>query len=289
MSIIEPVIRPPAEAESFLLQVTLGCSANNCSFCGAYMNKPFRVKSEHEILEDIEYNKRRYPDTRRVFLMDGDALVLSNKRLVPILQHLQLSFPKLNRVASYANAFNLTNRSDSELEELYQHKLRLIYLGLESGNQAILDFCRKKASVSEMVGAVQRAQKAGVKSSVMVLLGLGGRKYSAEHIRDTITALNKMQPRYLSFLSVVLIPGTELFRAAKKNKFEELGPLELLLEAREIIKGLELTQTVFRSDHASNYLSLEGRFPADKDRLLFIINQAIDGQLKLKPDFLRGL
>ncbi len=289
MPIIEPAIRPPAEADSFLLQVTLGCSSDSCSFCGAYKNKPFSVKDPKEITTDINWYARRYPGTRRVFLMDGDALVLANSKLVPILEELDRAFPRLTRISSYANGSNITRKDDHDLEELYNHKLSLIYMGLESGSQAVLDRCGKSSSVEEMIEAVNRADKARIKSSVIVLLGLGGRKYSAEHISGTVAALNRMQPRYLSFLSLMVIPGTPLAKEVKRGDFEELSPAELLKESYGIIKGLELNKTIFRSDHASNHLPLGGVFPKDKSALLNILESAIGGRIKLKPEILRGL
>lgn len=289
MPIIEPVIRPPAEADSFLLQVTTGCTANSCTFCGAYLDKPFRVKSMVEIAADIKAEKRSNPETRRVFLMDGDSLAVNNAKMLPILELLNNSFPKLNRIASYANGYNITVRSDQELRQLYDHKLRLLYIGLESGSQAILDRCRKRATAAEMIETVHRAEHAGIKSSVIVLLGLGGRKDSRLHVRETIKALNQMQPRYLSFLSLMLIPGTPLYQDAKTGEFEELNSWELLMETQEIIAGLELDRTIFRCDHASNYLPLEGRFPADKEKLVKILEAALQGQVRLKPEFMRGL
>ncbi len=289
MTIIEPVIRPPAEAGSFLLQVTTGCSGNQCTFCGAYMHKPFGVMSYEEIAADIEKGSGKYPQTRRVFLLDGDALVVNNDRLLPVLKKLDEAFPKLSRISSYANGYNITHRSDEELRELYEHKLRLIYMGLESGNEDILNRCRKPSSAEEMIEAVKRAGEAGIKSSVIVLLGLGGREYAAEHVRDTIKALNRMQPRYLSFLSLMLIPGTPLYEEAKKGEFKELSPAELLQQTRDIIEGLELEKTIFRCNHASNYLALEGRFPQDKEKLLNTLTSAISGKLGLRPDIFRGL
>ncbi len=289
MPIIEPVIRPPAEADSFLLQVTTGCTANCCTYCGAYMDKPFRVKDLAEIIADIKEEKRLNPETRRVFLMDGDALAVNNSKILPIMDVLNNSFPKLNRIASYANGYNITGRSEQELQQLYDHKLRLLYIGLESGSQTILDRCRKRATVAEMIEAVRRAEQAGIKSSVIVLLGLGGRRDSRLHVRETITALNQMQPRYLSFLSLMLIPGTPLYQDAKTGGFEELNSVELLEETQGIIAGLELERTIFRCDHASNYLPLEGRFPADKEKLLRILDEALRGRVRLKPEFMRGL
>jgi radical SAM superfamily enzyme YgiQ (UPF0313 family) len=170
--------------------------------------------------------------------MDGDVLVLSNYRLVPILEELNGTFPRLSRIAAYANGCNITRKNDAELAELYRHKLSLIYMGLESGSQKVLERCRKSSTVEEMVAAVRRSDQAGIKSSVIVLLGLGGRRYSAEHVRQTIAALNRMQPRYLSFLSLMVIPGTPLAEERGRGEFEELSPAELLQESYDIIAGL---------------------------------------------------
>ncbi|MFH1459477.1 MAG: radical SAM protein [Candidatus Omnitrophota bacterium] len=289
MPIIEPVIRPPSEADSFLLQITTGCSSNYCTFCGAYYKKPFTVKNQQEISGDIKQWAENYPQTRRVFLLDGDALVVSNHKLIPVLEELKESFPDLARISSYANGYNITQRTDDELKELYDRKLKLIYLGLESGSQEILDSCRKKSTRDEMITAVQRAQNIGIKASVIILLGLGGRKNFKEHIDQTIIALNKMQPRFLSFLSLMLIPKTDLYKCAEKGEFDALNPDELLDQAYQIIKGLELEKTIFRTDHASNYLALEGRFPSDKKYLLQIIEKARAGEIPLKPEIFRGL
>ncbi len=289
MPIVEPVIRPPSEADSFLLQVTLGCSANNCNFCGAYKNKPFAVKDPREIAADIKAYARRYKDTRRVFLMDGDALVLGNNKLVPVLEQLDQAFPRLSRVSSYANGFNILRKSDRELAELQARKLSLVYMGLESGSQAVLSRCGKSSSVEEMITAVHKTAEAGIKSSVIVLLGLGGKQHSKEHVKGTIEALNRMQPRYLSFLSLMVIPGTALAKEVRAGNFKELDPLELLKESYEIIHGLELNKTIFRSDHASNHLALEGAFPKDKKMLLNALQAAIEGKTGLRPEMFRGL
>ena len=258
-------------------------------FCGAYKSKPFRVKDHEEVFADIHEFASHYADTRRVFLMDGDALVLSNRKLIPILECLNQSFPKLSRVSSYANGSNILNKSDEDLVELYEHKLRLIYMGLESGCQNILDRCGKSSSVEEMIDAVHRANEAQIKSSVIVLLGLGGKKSSEEHVSCTIDALNKMQPRYLSFLSLMVIPGTPLDAEVRGGNFKELNSFELLKESYDIIKGLDLKKTIFRSNHASNYLSLEGTFPKDKERMLSVLKSALGGDIGLRPEIFRGL
>lgn len=289
MAIVEPVIRPPSEADSFLLQVTIGCSSDSCNFCGVYKNKVFCIKDQKEIIADITDHARWHKDTRRVFIMDGDALVMSNSKLVPILESIGRAFPKLSRISSYANGSNIIQKSDQELKELYDHKLSLIYMGLESGCQDVLDRCGKSSSVEDMIQAVHKAADAKIKSSVIVLLGLGSKKYSKEHVEGTIEALNRMQPRYLSFLSLMLIPGTPLENEILKGEFEELNALELLKESYDIIQGLELEKTIFRSNHASNYVNIEGAFPKDKTKMLTMLKSALDGKVRLKPEMFRGL
>lgn len=289
MPIVEPVIRPPAEAESFLLQITCGCSSNNCTFCGAYQGKPFKVKEIDEIFADIKQGVIDYPEIRKVFLIDGDALVLRNDKLIPILDQLNNSFGNLTRISSYANGYNIISRNKDELKELFRRKLNLIYIGLESGNQQILNQCDKKSTVAEMIAAVKNAADVGIKSSVIVLLGLGGKKYAKQHVEDTIAALNKMQPRFLSFLSLMLIPGTALYKDAKQGKFEQLNARELLEQTYNILRGLELEKTIFRTNHASNYLPLEGRFPQDKSYLMEMLQQALSGKITLRSELFRGL
>jgi len=286
---VEPAIRPPGEAESFLLQITEGCSSNSCTFCGAYAGKKFRMKDVREIASDIDAGARERPGVRRVFLMDGDALAVGNAKLIPILMKINQKFRALTRIASYANGYNITSRSDGELDELARENLKLIYVGLESGSQKLLDRCRKRSSVAGMIEAVGRAAMAGIKTHAIVLLGLGGRRHSEEHVRETVEALNLMQPKVLSFLTLMVIPGTPLFAELARGEFAELTPGELLREARGMIEGLELEKTVFRSDHASNYLPLEGRFPQDKKKILRILGAALSGELRIRPEALRGL
>ncbi|MBD3380193.1 MAG: radical SAM protein [Candidatus Omnitrophica bacterium] len=289
MTIAGPVIRPPSEAGSFLLQVTLGCSANQCSFCGAYTGKTFGIKPREEVLEDIRKQKEEDAGVRRVFLLDGDALAVRNNGLIPVLRELDKAFPALTRVASYANGFNITLRSREELKELRENKLSLIYIGLESGSQKVLNACGKRSGVDEMVEAVGKAEEAGIKSSVMVLLGLGGERLAEEHVQETVKALNRMQPRYLSFLSLMFVPGTPLFEEAARGEFKRLGPVALLEQARDILAGLDMKRTVFRTDHASNYISLEGRLPKDKERLLRELEAGIKGDTDLRAEWARGL
>lgn len=289
MSLEGYIIRPPSEADSFLLQITTGCSSNTCTFCGAYTGKPFRVKDIEEIYEDIRLGGSLYPDTRRVFLLDGDALVLNNKKLLPILKKIDEAFPKLTRISSYANGYNITGRSGSEMVELCEHKLKVIYMGLESGDQNILNCRKKRSTVNKMIEAVNKCREFKIKTSVILLLGLGGRTNSKQHVEQSIIAINKMQPNYLSFLSLMIIPGTPLYSEKQKKEFIELNPSELLKETHDIIEGLDLKNTIFHSNHASNYLPLSGRFPKDKYMLIDVLRSAVKGEVSLKPEFMRGL
>ena len=289
MPIVEPVIRPPSEAESFLLQITTGCSSRTCTFCGAYPGKDFSIKKEAEIFSDISTEAAFSRGTRKVFLLDGDALAVPNDRLIPVLKRIGDELPKVTRISSYANGYNITQRNTAELEELAGHKLKLIYMGLESGSQKILDICKKRSKVDEMVAAVGKARESGIKSSVIVLLGLGGRGLKEKHVRDTAEALNRMQPKFLSFLSLMLIPGTPLAEDRNRGRFEELDKGELIEQAYQILLLLDLCNTIFLSNHASNYLPLTGRLPQDKDKLLLLLQRAREGEIGLRPEYMRGL
>jgi len=289
MPVTGPIIRPPSEAHSFLLQITTGCSSNRCSFCGAYIGKPFRIKSFSEIKSDIQQYAMHYPQTKRVFLLDGDALVCKTAFLLQVFKELHSTFPELRRISSYVNDYNILNKTDEELKLLYEYKLRLIYMGLESGSQKVLSSCNKKSTVNGMITVIKRAKIAGISESVIVLLGLGGKKLSSEHCEQTALVLNQMQPRYLSFLSLMILPQTSLHKEMLKGDFKPLSGKEHLKEAYDIISKVHLTRTIFRANHASNYLSLSGKLPRDKDRILEEISNVIDGKSELRPDYLRGL
>jgi radical SAM superfamily enzyme YgiQ (UPF0313 family) len=283
------VIRPPSEADSLILQITLGCSHNRCTFCGTYMDKKFRKRPIEEVFEDIDSVGRYADEVTRVFLADGDAMVLSQDHLLKILDRLNEAFPNLQRIGIYANARDMLKRTREELEELRARKLGIGYIGLESGSDEVLRRVRKGATAREQIDAVIRAQEAGIKMSVIALLGLGGRELSEEHAKKTAWALNEMQPRFASFLTIMLVPGTELARQYKSGEFELLEPLEFLKELQMIIKDLELKKTIFRTNHASNFLALGGTFPKDKERILAKLDRGIKGDVPLRPEFFRGL
>jgi len=285
------VIRPPSEADSYILQVTYGCSHNRCTFCGTYRDKPFRARPIQEVLEDIALAQSQVPDTRRVFLADGNALVLGTQRLITILDALASAFPLLRRVGIYANARDILGKTDAELAELQQRKLEIVYLGLESGSDEVLRRVHKGITAAEMVEAVQKLRRATIRTSVIALLGLGGKELSGEHAQQTGRVVSAMNPEYLSMLTLMLIPGTELHRQWQDGTFELPEPPELLGELRQVIAATDgLTRCVFRTNHASNYLPLAGTLSRDKARLLAALDEAVSrGPSALRPEVWRAL
>jgi radical SAM superfamily enzyme YgiQ (UPF0313 family) len=283
------IFRPPSEADSLLLQATVGCSHNRCTFCAMYRDKRFRVRPLDEVLEDIELAREYYgPDIRRAFICDGDALVLPQPHLLRILDALAASFPDLQRVGIYANARDILKRTDDELRELVAHKLSLFYIGMESGSDRILKLIDKGATSAEMVAAVRKAMAAGMKSSVIYLLGLGGRKLWQENALESARAVSEMNPNYLSALTVTVVPGTPLAEQQERGEFELPSPEEFAAELKLFLKHIDVKATVFRSNHASNYVPLEGRLPKDRARLIAELDSAIRSH-RFKPEYLRGL
>jgi radical SAM superfamily enzyme YgiQ (UPF0313 family) len=283
------VIRPPSEADSLILQITLGCSHNKCTFCGTYMDKKFRKRPIEEVFEDIDSVGRYADQVTRVFLADGDAMVLSQDHIIRVLDKLNESFANLQRVGIYINARDALKRTPEELKELRERKLGIGYIGLESGSDEVLRRVKKGATAREQIDAVRRMEDAGIKMSVIALLGLGGRELSEEHAKKTAWALNEMQPRFASFLTLMLVQGTELAEQFRRGEFELLEPLEFLKELRMIVEGLELKKTIFRTNHASNFLALGGTLPKDKERILAELDRGIEGEAPLRPEFFRGL
>ncbi|MDD5727415.1 MAG: radical SAM protein [Victivallales bacterium] len=266
-----PLFRPPAEADSLIFQVARGCPHNSCRFCGMYKGVRYARRGMEEMLTEFTAAAGRYPDTRRIFLADGDVMILPFATLKTYLTALNRLFPRLTRINVYANGSSILDKSSEELTALRKLKFNTLYLGLESGSQKVLDLVAKGENVEPMVTAVRRAQDCGLRCSVMVLLGLGGRKYSQEHVELTARALNRMQPRLLSALRFIQVPNTRMF-----DGFEPLTEYAAVAELRRLIAGLELEKTVFRANHSSSPIPLSGRFPHDKAILL----QLLDSQLQ---------
>ena len=283
------VIRPPSEADSYLLQVTYGCSKVACTFCGTYIGKKFGIRPEEDILEDIAAASRVYTGTRRVFLLDGDAMVLSAAKIDCILDALNEAFPKLQRIGVYFMPHNIADKTDEDLARFREKKLGIGYIGLESGSDEVLRRVKKPSTADEMVDAVLRFKEAGIKTSVIVLLGLGSHELTEVHAIESAKAVNRMNPEFISFLTYMPVPGTPLGDAVESGDFHLLNPKEMLQELRLIVENLELEGSVFRSNHASNYLGLKGKLPTDKKAILDAIDKGLSGDIPLRPEYFRGL
>lgn len=283
------VIRPPSEARSYLLQITYGCSWNKCTFCPAYLDKPFKTRPMDQIKQDILMAREAYPGVKRVFLCDGDGLVLSTDRLLPILDMLNVTFPDLNRIGIYFNARNILSKSENEIQSLVQRKLTIGYIGLESGSERVLEKAHKGVTPQEIIEAVLKAQENGMKISVIGLLGLGGIEHSEEHAHKTAAAVSAMKPRFFSLLTLMLVKGTLLYKDFEAKKFILPDEKGLLKEMKAIIENIETKRTIFRTNHASNYLPLEGILSRDKRKLVEVIDLALKGKILLKPESYRGL
>jgi len=283
------VFRPPSEADSLLLQVTVGCSHNRCSFCAMYRDKTFRVRKVEDVLDDIDTALDCHgPSVRRVFLCDGNALILPTDYLRAVLRRLRQRFPELQRVGVYANARDIAHKTDAELRELAGLGLTIFYLGMESGSDRILARIDKGSTADEMVAAVKKAMAAGMKSSVIYLLGLGGRSDWQENAVESGRAVSQMNPNYLSALTVTVVFGTPLAAEMKAGRFELPSPEEFALELKLFLQNTDVKATVFRSNHASNYVPLEGRLPRDRDRMIAELDDAVRHH-RFRPEYLRGL
>ncbi|MEO0085353.1 MAG: radical SAM protein [candidate division WOR-3 bacterium] len=289
MRYVGNIFRPPSEADSLLLQATIGCAHNRCTFCAMYRDKKFRVRRLEQVLEDIELARRHFgPGVRRAFLCDGNALVLPTDYLQAVLKRLQQTFPDLQRVGIYANARDLLHKSAEELRELVRLRLSIFYIGMESGSDAILKAIDKGVTAAETVAAVQKGLAAGMKASVIYLLGLGGRQFWRENAIESARAVSQMNPNYLSALTLTVIPGTPLAEELRAGRFELPSPEEFALELKLFLEHVDVKATVFRSNHASNYVPLGGRLPADREKLIARLEDAISTH-RFRPEYLRGL
>ncbi|MEZ5081991.1 MAG: radical SAM protein [Bacteroidales bacterium] len=287
----EPLFRPPSEAYSFIFQVTTGCSWNRCAFCEMYTSKTFKVKSEDAVIEEIEVASNYYADVRKVFLADGNAMVLSTKRLLNILNQLQHSFPKLTRVSTYASCSDLENKSEKELLELRNAGLKLIYVGIETGDEELLALVNKGETVNSIERNLLKAQHAGIKTSVMILNGLGGKKYSKQHALNSAKIVSVIQPDFLSTLVLSFPFGVDHYKQKFLGEFEEMNNIELMQELLFFLSETSLSNTIFRSDHASNYVSLKGILGRDNQKLQSQLDYAIANPRSgiLREEWQRGL
>lgn len=283
------VIRPPSEANSIILQVSFGCSHNRCTFCGAYRGVRFRFKEEAAVQRDLEFAAQYCRRQNRVFLADGDALIMPQARLLALLQKIRAQLPWVNRVSLYGNGKSILRKSLTELQALRALGLARVYLGLESGDDPTLLAIAKGVTAAEIVAAGQRVKEANLFLSVTVLLGIGGRDHSQRHARNTARVLTALAPNQIAALTLMLLPGTPLAAARQEGRFTLPDRRELLLELRTMIEGLDIARGQFQANHASNYLPLNARLPRDKELLLATVEQALAGQLPLTPEGWRRL
>lgn len=283
------IIRPPSEADSILLQVTVGCSRNKCTFCGTYRGERFRIKSDEIIFADIAFAAEYCRRQRRVFLCDGDALIIPQERLLRILAAIRTQLPWVTRVGAYANAKSLGLKTPAELEELNGRGLGILYFGLETGDDTTLKRINKGADSQTMIAMGRKAKAAGFKLSVTVLLGIAGRERSAVHARETGRVLTAIDPDYVGALSLMLIPGTPLYEDFRRGDFVLIEPAEMLAELRLMLAETHLSRGLFHANHASNYLPIKARLPRDKEAALALIDRALSGEVALKPESLRAL
>ncbi|MBW1872304.1 MAG: radical SAM protein [Deltaproteobacteria bacterium] len=287
-----PLYRPPSEAYSLIFQATLGCTHNRCAFCVAYQSKHFRVRPEKELFREIDEAAREMPDTRRVFLADGDAMALAPQRMLRILGRLYDKFPDLERVTSYASPQNLLHHSVKDMQAVHQAGMSMLYFGLESGDDEVLRRIDKGATCDEMVEACKRAHQAGFDLSITVILGAAGPKGSKRHAIATAKALDRIRPKYASALTLMTAPRSPSYEEAYGDPdWRMLDQVEILKECRVLIDNMQADGIIFRSNHASNYLALKGDLQKDKLRLLETIDKTLsdpDSPL-LRPEYLRAL
>lgn len=283
------IIRPPSEANSIILQVTVGCSHNKCTFCGTYKGERFQIKDESIIDADIRYAAQNYSFLRRLFLADGDALIIPQPKLRWIFTRIREEMPWIQRIGLYGNAKSILRKSAEELQELHSLGLGIVYLGLESGDSEVLKEIHKGVGPERMIEAGRRVRAAGIKLSVTVLLGIAGRDRSLAHARATGEVLSAMDPNYVGALTLMVLPNTELGQRVRDDEFELMEPLELLTELREMLSHTNLSLGLFLANHASNYLPLKVRMPAGKEEALRLIDEALGGRVRLKPEWLRAL
>ena len=285
-----PIFRPPSEAESLILQATIGCSWNHCTYCAMYRGKAYRVRALDEVVAEIREARRECgADVGRIFVADGDALAMEMGHWEPLLLACREAFPRLRRVSAYATAPNVAAKSDAELRRLRGLGLSLLYVGPETGDDVTFQRIAKGAGFAEHALAAKRAHAAGMKVSAIFLLGAGGVERSSEHAQASARLATEMDPEFLSVLTLTIVPGTPIAALAARGKFELPSIERMLEELRTIVATSCPTGAIFRTNHASNYLPLEGRLPRDRDRIVATIDRALAGDIRLRPEWARGL
>lgn len=285
------VIRPPSEADSLILQVTLGCSDNSCIFCPAYKDKKFKIKNIKEIEKDIATAAAYYPETRRVFLADGDALIIEQKDLLAIFDKIIAAFPLVSRISMYASVKSVELKTVDELKQLQSKKMSLVYMGFETGDEDVYKFTRKYGSAQKNIETVLKLKQAGIKSNVTVILGLGGEKFSLKHAENTAAVLNKARPEQIAALTLMIVKNTPLYEICRLKQFRMPGEFAILKELKVLLENMMDFKCLFFSNHASNYVPVSARFPKDRKKVINILDKIITQSDKrlLRNENLRNL
>ena len=280
----------PSEAYSLIIQVTIGCAHNKCTFCSMFKDKRFRVRNVSEVLEDLDSARQQYRRVNRIFLADGDALVLQNKDLLVILDYIRELFPECERVGIYGSPQDVLRKSKEELEELLAHGIGIVYIGAESGSDKVLKDIRKGATRAEIIESVKRIEASGIQASVTFISGLAGRAGWEDHAIQSGTMISEMEPSYVGLLTLMIERGTELYQDIREGRFQILPPVEVLRETELLLENTNVSKTcVFRSNHASNYVSLKGDLPRDKEEMLKLLKEAMGNTDMLKDERFRML
>ncbi len=282
------VYRPPSEAMSFILQATIGCSHNDCTFCSMYKDKKFRIRKTPEILEDIYEARSLYKNIKKIFIADGDALIIKTQDLLQIIKELKRVFPEAESIGIYSSPKSVHKKSLEDLKELKDAGLKIAYLGLESGSDKILQLVNKGDDSKGIIEAGLKLKEAGILLSLTVISGLGGKELWKDHALETAKAVNKIIPNYLGLLTLMLEPGTLLYESYSKGEFEILNPVEIAEETLLLLENLDSEATVFRSNHASNYVSLKGTLNKDKEAMILELKEALEDS-DFKEEWLRRL
>lgn len=284
------IYRPPSEADSYILQATIGCSWNHCTYCDMYRDKAFRVRDLDETLADIRTAAKSFGENiTKVFVADGDALVLDLRHWEAILPACHDAFPRMKRVSAYATAVNINEKSDAELKRLRELGLSLLYMGPETGDDVTFKRIAKGSNFDEHVEAARRAHAAGMKVSAIFLLGAGGTERSREHAEGSARLISAMDPEFVSALTLTIIPGTPIAKMQAAGKFTLPSVTRMLEELRTMVAAASPTDAIFRTNHASNYLPLAGRLPQDRDSIVEALDKALSGEIALRPEWSRGL
>ncbi len=284
------IFRPPSEAYSLLVQVTIGCTHNKCTFCSMYKDKKFRVRDLDEVIQDLKWAKEHYRRVERIFLCDGDALALSNNRLMPILEFISGNFPECERVTVYGRAKDALKKTDEEMRQLYEAGIKMVYLGAESGSEKVLKDINKGETRQELIDGVKKIEASGMKASVTFISGLAGKDGWEDHAIQTGTMISEMQPSYVGLLTLMVEPGVPMADDIQSGKLRLLSAEEVMAETLLMLQNTNVQKDcVFRSNHASNYVSLRGTLPADREKMMTLLRKAMNNHDMFKDERFRAL